>query len=358
MATLKEIAELSGVSIASVSRVLNQDETFKISEETKLKILQAAESLQYKGSMPASVRGKAEGVLRIALIMLYSEFQEITDSYYLTVRVNAKEEIQRMGLTVKEYFCGGEGAAEPGLDGAAGIIVLGHTGSWYENQALRHQVTESGLPVVMADFNPKDEALEYDCVVNDFKGIMEKALGYFMKLGYKEIGYVGSEGIRVGDKMILDSRYVYFKQILELGGCYEEKLVFLDPGAVADAGYRAMKLAIEQNRMPRAIFIENDSMAIGCLKALKEHGVQIPEQVAVISCNDIPNAEFLTPALSSVRIYSDLIGVMSARMLVERMETKRVKGVKVIAPSKLMIRQSCESLVSEGEGCGVACVGV
>lgn len=342
MATLKEIAELSGVSIASVSRVLNQDEKFKISEETKLKILQAAESLQYKGSMPASGRGKAEGVLKIVLVMLYSEFQEITDSYYLTIRVNAKEEIQRMGLTVKEYFCGGEGGTRPELEGAAGIIILGHTGSWYENEALRLQIMESGLPVVMADFNPKDEALEYDCVVNDFKGIMEKALGYFMKLGYEEIGYVGSEGIRVGDKMILDSRYVYFKQILELQGCYQEKRVFLDPGAVADAGYRAMKRAIQKNEVPRAVFIENDSMAIGCLKALKEDGIQIPEQVALISCNDIPNAEFLSPALSSVRIYSDLIGIMAARMLAERIETKRVLGVKVIAPSKLMIRQSCE----------------
>lgn len=344
MATLKEIAELSGVSIASVSRVLNQDEKFSISEETKLKILQAAESLQYKGSMPASGRGKAEGGLKIALIMLYSEFQEITDSYYLTIRVNVKEEVQRMGLTVKEYFCGGDGGNRPELDEASGIIVLGHTGSWYGNGELRSKVVESGLPVVMADFNPKDEALEYDCVVNDFKGIMEKALGYFMKLGYEDIGYVGSEGIPVGDKMILDSRYVYFKQILELHGCYQENLVFMDPGSVADAGYRAMKLSINKNQIPRAIFVENDSMAIGCLKALKEHGVQIPEQVALISCNDIPNAEFLTPTLSSVRIYSDLIGVMSARMLAERIETKRVLGVKVIAPSKLMIRQSCGNI--------------
>lgn len=340
MATLKDIAELAGVSIASVSRVLNQDEKFSISEETKLKILQAAESLQYKGSMPSSGRGMAEGGLKIALIMLYSEFLEITDSYYLTIRVNVKEEAQKIGMTVTEYFVG-EGMNRIKLDGLSGIIILGHTGSWYENEALRRLVIESKLPVVMADFNPKDEALEYDCVVNDFKGIMEKALGHFMKLGYEDIGYLGSEGIRVRDKMILDSRYLYFKQILELHGSYKEKLVFQDSGSVADAGYRAMKLAIQQNRIPRAIFIENDSMAIGCLKAMKEHGIQIPEQVALISCNDIPNAEFLTPALSSVRIYSDLIGVMSARMLAEHIETKRVLGVKVITPSKLMIRQSC-----------------
>ena len=340
MATLKDIAELAGVSIASVSRVLNQDEKFSISEETKLKILQVAESLQYKGSMLAGMRGVEEVNPKVALIMLYSEFQEITDSYYLTIRINVKE-AQKAGLLVKEYFCAEECAGQVDLEGLAGIIVIGHTGSWYSNEELRRQLIESGLPVIMADFNPKDDELEYDCVVNDFKGIMEKAIGHFMKLGYKDIGYIGSKGMRIKGKMILDSRYIYFKQILELHKMFREDLVFQDPESVAEAGYRVMKKAIEQKRIPRALFVENDSMAIGCLRAIKEHGIQVPEQVALISCNDIPNAEFLTPSLSSVRIYSDLIGVMSARMLAERIETKRVLGVKVVTPSRLIIRQSC-----------------
>lgn len=341
MATLKDIAELAGVSIASVSRVLNQDEKFSISEETKLKILQAAEALQYKGSMLGG-RGAAREDSKIALILLYHEFQEIIDSYYLTIRVNVKEEAQRVGLQVKEFFCPEDRECRPELTDVAGIIIVGHTGSWYGNEALRHQVMEAGLPVVMADFNPKDDELECDCVVNDFKGIMEKAIGHFLKMGYEDIGYAGSEGMRVKDKVIMDSRYIYFKQILELHGKYKEEFVFQDPESIAEAGYRAMKKAILENRIPRALFIENDSMAIGCLRAIKEHNIRIPEQMALISCNDIPNAEFLTPSLSSVRIYSDLIGIMSARMLAERIETKRVLGVKVITPSKLILRQSCE----------------
>lgn len=341
MTTLKDIAELAGVSIASVSRVLNGDEKFSISEETKLKILQAAESLQYKGSMPAGGRGVSKENCKVALIMLYSEFLEITDSYYLTIRVNVKEETQALGFQVKEFFCPTKRQYQLNLDEFTGIIVIGHTGSWFENEALRDQIIKANIPVVLADFNPKDEALEYDCVVNDFKGIMEKAIGHFLKLGYKNIGYAGSEGVRAKDKIILDSRYIYFKQILELHGMYQEELIYKDSKSVAESGYRVIKKAIQEKRLPRALFIENDSMAIGCLRAIKEYGIRMPEDIAVISCNDILNAEFLTPSLSSVRIYSDLIGTMSARMLSERIETKRVLGVKVITPSKLIIRQSC-----------------
>ena len=126
-------------------------------------------------------------------------------------------------------------------------------------------------------------------------------------------------------------------------GLYREDYVFLDSLSIAESGYRLAKQAIMEKKLPRALFGENDSMAIGCLRAMKECGVQIPSEVAVISCNDIPNGEFLTPSLSSVHLYSDLIGIMSARMLAERIETKREQGVKVITPNKLVIRQSSES---------------
>lgn len=342
MATLKSIANLAGVSIASVSRVLNQDETFSISEETKLKILQAAEALQYKVNAHSSGRGAMGDKGKVALLMLYSEFDEITDSYYLTIRVNAKEEMQANGYKTQEFFLPFEDSLLQSLSEYAGFIVIGHTGGWYGQEDLRKAVIESNIPVTMSDFNPKDDEFEFDCVVNDFKGVMEKALNHFVKLGYQTIGYIGSDGIQVKDKIIMDSRYVYFRYILESMELYDPQYVLKHTKSIAEAGYQLTKRAIEENRLPRAVFVENDSMAIGCLRAMKEYNIQIPEETAVISCNDIPNAEFLTPSLSSVRIYGDFIGMMSARMLAERIETKRVMGVKAVTPNKLILRQSCK----------------
>ncbi|MEG0214562.1 MAG: LacI family DNA-binding transcriptional regulator [Hungatella sp.] len=344
MATLKEIATLAGVSIASVSRVLNQDETFSISEETKLKILKAAEALQYKANATSLYRGALEDKGKIALVMLYSEFAEIVDSYYLTIRINAKEEMQANGYRVKEFFLPVSDDFLQTLKEYTGMIMVGHSGEWYSEEKLRQAVIESGLPVTMADFNPKDDAFEFDCVENDFKGVMEKALNHFVKAGYKTIGYIGSEGIQVRDKTIMDSRYVYFKYLLSSMELYHPEYVFKHPSSIAESGYALTKRIIEEKKLPRAVFVENDSMAIGCLRAMREYDIAIPEQTAVISCNDIPNAQFLTPSLSSVHIYSDLIGIMSARMLAERIETKRVLGVKVVTPNKLILRQSCEEV--------------
>ncbi|MEM1485760.1 substrate-binding domain-containing protein [Oscillospiraceae bacterium PP1C4] len=67
---------------------------------------------------------------------------------------------------------------------------------------------------------------------------------------------------------------------------------------------------IESGHLPRAFFVENDSMSIGSLRAFKEYNIKIPQQVSIIGCNDIPTDEFLAPSLSSVHLNSDLIGVM------------------------------------------------
>ncbi|RPF47751.1 LacI family transcriptional regulator [Hydrogenoanaerobacterium saccharovorans] len=342
MATLKDIAELAGVSIASVSRVLNQDETFSISSETKLKILQIAQDLQYKVNKSAAHQFIPDENLKIALIMLYSEFWEISDSYYLSIRVNAKEEAAANGVEVKEFFLPSDRDEVIDFTGFSGIIIIGDSGDWYLKENFRKSVLTSRLPISFVDFDPKETDVEADCVINDFRQIVDKALCYFFSLGYREIGYIGSNGCNLKGKKHLDLRCVSFEEILKVQGLYQEKYVYKDDNASAESGYKLAKQAIEKGELPRAFFVENDSMAIGSLRAFKEHNIKIPQQISVIGCNDIPTAEFLTPSLSSVHIYSDLIGIMSTRLMIERIKTKRMLGVNIVVPNKLIIRQSCE----------------
>ncbi len=345
MATLKDIAELAGVSIASVSRVLNQDDTFSISSETKLKILQIAQDLQYKVNKSTFNQMLPNGNLKIAMIMLYSEFWEISDSYYLTIRVHAKEEATASGVEVKEIFLPADKDEIIDFTEFSGIIIIGDSGDWYRKNNLRKSIIESALPVTFVDFIPKQTELEADCVINDFREISEKALNHFISLGYQEIGYIGSNGCEVNGKRYLDMRYVFFEEILKMNGLFKSELVFKDDSACVESGYKLANQAIESGRLPRAFFVENDSMAIGTLRAFKEHNIKIPQQVSIIGCNDIPTAEFLAPSLSSVHIHSDLIGIMCTRLLIERIKTKRVLGVKIVVPNKLIIRQSCEERV-------------
>ena len=78
------------------------------------------------------------------------------------------------------------------------------------------------------------------------------------------------------------------------------------------------------------------------MRALKEHKISVPNEVALIGCNDQQAAAFVSPPLTSVKIYNDITGAMSARLLMERMMTGREEGVKIIVPNRLMIRGTCK----------------
>ena len=171
MARLKDIAQRAGVSLATVSRVLNHDESFSISNVTKQKVLAAAQELEYH----IAERGKEqENELRLMMILLYDELQEIGDPYYLTVRTNVKDEAKGRGMRVKEYFCPPGQDPPQKLGDYDGIIVIGSTDSW--SRQLEEQVQISRRPVVFVDFLPDFAGADY--VVPDFRDLMERALGY------------------------------------------------------------------------------------------------------------------------------------------------------------------------------------
>ncbi|POF57836.1 transcriptional regulator EbgR, partial [Vibrio vulnificus] len=88
----------------------------------------------------------------------------------------------------------------------------------------------------------------------------------------------------------------------------------------------------------KALFIASDSIAIGVLRALLEHGLNIPRDVSLISVNDIPNARFTFPPLSTVRIHSEMMGIQGVNLLVEKARDGRALPLKVYVPSKLKLR--------------------
>lgn len=98
----------------------------------------------------------------------------------------------------------------------------------------------------------------------------------------------------------------------------------------------------EKKKLPRAVFAETDNMAIGFLRALKENSIAVPGELALIGCNDIQAAAFLTPSLTSVKIFNDITGMMSARLLIERIISGREEGVRLVVPNKLIVRGSCK----------------
>lgn len=223
-----------------------------------------------------------------------------------------------------------------------GVILVGHPGIWFRASELRVMMKEAGIPIVCSDFELEEGELNADYVVNDFESIVNKALDCFEDRGYEEIGYIGTYGIEIYGSLKADRRYLAFKNRMEENGRFREEFIWLTKNGLVRDGYELGKKIIkEKRRLPRAIFVENDNLAIGFLRTLKENAISVPGEIALIGCNDIQAAAFVTPPLTSVKIYNDVTGIMSARLLMERLLTGRKEGVKLIVPNRLVVRGSC-----------------
>lgn len=105
-----------------------------------------------------------------------------------------------------------------------------------------------------------------------------------------------------------------------------------------------MKELLELPDRPTAVFVANDSLAIGCYKAVHEDGLAIPEDISVVGYNDIPAAKYLVPPLTTVHLYMDFMGEQAVLVLAERILTGREISIQTLIPAKLVIRESVKRL--------------
>lgn len=330
MATLKEIAEKVGVSVATVSRVLNYDPTLSVSDETRKKIFEVAQQLNYKTLRERNQHTTKER-LRFGLVHWYSELQELGDPYYMAIRLGVEKECFDRQIELVKLFKQGDSYQSDWLAGLDGIIAVGKFGP-----KDMEVFTTSTEQIVFVDCSP-DET-RFDSVVIDFRQSMIRVLDYLLSLGHEKIGYIGGKEYVDGETLIRDERETTFYEYLYVKGLYEPNYVWTGRFTAED-GYRLMKEALTTD-YPTAFFVASDSMAIGALRALHEAGVRVPEDVSLVGFNDIPTAEFVQPPLTTVKVYTEFMGETAVELLVERLTTKRHLSKKVVIPTQLIVRES------------------
>lgn len=330
MATLKEIAEKVGVSVATVSRVLNYDPTLSVSDETRKKIFEVAQELNYKTLRERNQHTTKER-LRFGLVHWYSELQELGDPYYMAIRLGVEKECFDRQIELVKLFKQGDSYQSEWLTGLDGIIAVGKFGP-----KDMEVFTASTEQIVFVDCSP-DET-RFDSVVIDFRQSMIRVLDYLLSLGHEKIGYIGGREYVDGERLIRDERETTFYEYLYVKGLYEPNYVWTGRFTAED-GYRLMKEAVTKE-YPTAFFVASDSMAIGALRALHEAGIRVPEDVSLVGFNDIPTAEFVQPPLTTVKVYTEFMGETAVELLAERLATKRHLSKKVVIPTQLIVRES------------------
>ncbi len=327
MATIKDIAQAAGVSIATVSRVLNYDASLSVSDETKKRIFEAAEELSYK-KKPA--RKQESG--KIALLQWYTEKEELEDLYYMSIRLGVENQCRQHGIHVAKYFQ--DNHEDLKEDDIQGLIAIGKFSRKQVSELLK--ITKN---IVFVDTSPDEERL--DSIVIDFERATIKVLDYFIKKGHEKIGYIGGrEVFKDKTSIIEDPRELTFKRYLTDKGLVNEAFMYVGSFS-ADDGHALMKKAIHElgDNLPTAFFAGNDSIAVGALRALLEEGISVPERVNIIGVNDISISKYVFPALSTVKVYTEIMGETAVDTLLERIAGRKT-AKKIFIATELIIRNS------------------
>lgn len=324
MATIREVAEKAGVSMATVSRVLNFDETLNVTEETKNRIFETAQALEYVSSH----RRKKQKALNIGIAHWYTKEQELKDPYYLALRIAVEKKCDEESIVFQRIA-----ACDKSHKALDGIIAIGKFG-----EGAIGQLEDYECPIVFVDFSPDEE--KYDAVVTDYQKGVQKALRYLLDLGHREIGYIGGEEYLEAN-VIEDERELTFKKFMEERNLYHAEWHFKG-SFLPEEGYRLMKQCLEMKHFPAAFFIASDPVAIGAYKAISEAGLQVGRDISLIGFDDIYTSQFLIPSLTTVKVYTDFMGETAVELLAEKIRTKRNIHKKILIPTKLIIRESCK----------------
>lgn len=332
--TVRDVARVAGVSPSTASLVLNQKGN--ISNATRSRVLEVASAL---GFTPRPSRQRAEPVKSIQFLKIARHGNTVNrdHNHFISDYIDGmSDEAHLRGY--KLQVVSHDRTPVPTIvdqlasSGAKGVIALGTELSQQEVRLIQG----SGLPTVFID--TFYEGIEADFVdMNNFDTVF-KVLSHLRGEGFTEIGFVGSA---VGTHNFHLRREAYFRSMKVLGLKVSKDHV-LSIGSTLQDAYNDSRMALQrQDSLARAYFCANDVMAFGLIRALKERGLRIPEDVAVVGFDNLPVSAIMEPPLTTVDVSKRKIGSTAVGLLHEIMTAKRsCPAVKVLVGAELVVRDS------------------
>lgn len=327
MATIKQVAEKAGVSPATVSRVLNYDESISVNEDTRQTIFAAAEELGYKKKV---VKPKIENVTLIYWVYQEEELEDIYfKAIYDTILQKAEERNVRLNIITKED--GIEAVSNP----VTAFIAIG----WFSRRELDYLASISANGIFI-DTSPDEK--RFDSVRPNLDSMVTQIVDYFVEKGHRNLGFIGGSDRNVDTlAKSMDVREWSFRGSAQYHQCLNEANIYIVEKFSVKEGYRIGKEIVKQGHLPTAFCIASDTLAIGVLQAFNEAGIQIPEETAVFSINDVNIAQYVSPPLTTFRIDIPLLCESALDLLQERVFRGRVITKTVFVNGTPVFRKSC-----------------
>lgn len=336
MATLKDIAKLTNVSLTTISRILNNDTTLNVSNGTKEKVIEAANKLNYK-TIGQRYKDRKTKKYKIGIAQMFDLEEQKKDIYYIMMRTVLEEVCLEKNIEIISLFRNQDkNFVKVNKKKLDGIFPIGRfTVEEIENF---ESYTKN---IVFIDSSPDE--LTYHSIIPNYQLGVKIALKHLMDKGHKNIGFIGSKFTFGNTKELeIDSRYVYFKSFLEGNNIFDDRYT-VECEMNSKSGYTNILKFLKESSLPSAFFISSDAIAPGILKAFNEKNIKIPEDVSIITFNDTPLSEFATPALSSIRIFMREYANAAISIMEELWEGEH--GVKkIIMPCNLIERESVNDI--------------
>jgi DNA-binding LacI/PurR family transcriptional regulator len=333
--TSLDVAERAGVSRTTVSLVLNNVAGVQISEETRQRVVDAALELDYVPN--AAAQALASRRAQIIGLILTRNPHHISSDVFLNQILDglitaAHEHSIRLLIDIVEIHHQQKAYLE--LVKANRIDGLILSGPRFDDEALL-SLQQDHFPTVLMGQLP-DRGF-YSVDIDNFSAAMQ-AVEHLVKLGHDRIAcitnaaptFTAAADRMKGYRQVLNNHNLSYDKTLVRYGDF-------DP----ESGYQQMKYLLDLEKIPSAVFVASDVVAIGAKAAILERGLRVPKDIALVGFDDVPLARYLDPPLTTVRLPASELATRASQMLIQLIKGEKPAEKLVLLETQLVVRRSC-----------------
>jgi DNA-binding LacI/PurR family transcriptional regulator len=336
--TIKDVAKKANVAPSTVSRVIANSP--RISEKTKKRVRKIMDELGYHPNLNARSLAN-QTTTAIGLVMPSSANKSFQNPFFpevirgISSFAHIKEYSLYMstGETEEEIY---EGVVKMVQGRRVDGIVLLY--SRIDDKVIQYLI-EQDFPFVLIG-KPHQAVEEVTYIDNDNYLAGREVTEYLISLGHKQIAFVGGSP----DLMVTKERLAGVREALKIAGLplLDEYIFYMD--FLREGGQKAVEQLMSLPQPPSAIVVTDDLMALGVLSTLVEKGYSIPDDISVVSFNNVIFAEIASPPLTSVDVRIFQLGYEAAKSLIEKIESPDLAPKSIIVPYKIIKRQTCKAI--------------
>ncbi|RKX75587.1 MAG: hypothetical protein DRP87_14180 [Spirochaetes bacterium] len=331
MSKLEDIAKKASVSIATVSNILNnKDSTIPVSPKTREKVLRITRELNYRPNIYArSLRTKKSSIIGVVV-------WDLTDPYFSDILTGIEDVLEKAGyhLVLNNAKCQIE-REKICLEklqklSPEGMLVIG-IGQLRNKDIFSHLASETNIILIAMKTPNKNIS---SVTVDNFKGGFMGA-EYLLKRENTQLVYITAKDMTTDEEERLQG-------VINAANKYNQKdrLTIVETDIGEEGGYRACKKILGRYKSPLSIFAMDDITAIGCIRAIKDKKLSIPDDVGVLGFDDLSIANFIEPRLTTIHQPRLELGRKGAELLLSTIKNKTIPAQHVILNPKIVIRKS------------------